>query len=171
MKTTTAVAAAVVVAIVIIGGAYAYLQYGSGSGTLAIGFTDAPVGNVSHIYLTMTDIQLDGPGNGSVNFKVNATTFDLLSLLNVTKMLGSNSVPVGNYTMIRFSVVAATATVSGHNTTLTVPSSQVKLPLNFSVIAGKTTTVVVDVTADMTNISAANNLRPVVTVKSITGPS
>ena len=171
MKTTKAFLAALVVAAVIIGGTYAYLQYGIGSGTLVIGFTDAPVAGVSHIYLTMTDIQLDGPGNTSVNFGVNATTFDLLSLLNVTKMLGSNAVPAGNYTMIRFSVTSAEATISGHNTTLTVPSSQIKLPLSFSVVSGKTTTVVVDVTADMTNVSASGNLRPVATVKSIAGPT
>lgn len=170
MKTSTGAAAAVVVAAIIISAAYLTTQLG-GSGTLAIGFTDAPVGNVSHIYLTMTDVQLDGPGNTSVNFRVNSTSFDLLSLLNVTKMMGSNSVPAGNYTMIRFTITSATATIAGSNVTLKVPSGQVKLPLSFQVSSGKTTTVVVDVTADMTNISASGNLRPVVTVKSITGPS
>lgn len=169
MKTRTA-AVAVVAATIIISAAYLTTQLG-GSGTLAIGFTDAPVGNVSHIYLAITDIQLDGTGNTSVNFRVNSTSFDLLSLLNVTKMMGSNSVSAGNYTMIRFTITSATATIAGSNVTLNVPSGQVKLPLSFQVSSGKTTTVVVDVTADMTNISTSGNLRPVVTVKSIAGPS
>jgi len=171
LKTSAALVAAVVIAAAAISAAYLVTPLTAGGGTLAIGITDSPVSNVSHIYLKISNIQLQGQGNTSVSFKVNPISFDLLSLVNVTKMLGSVSVPVGNYTMIRFTIVSATATIGASNVTLKVPSGEVKVPISFQVASGKTTTVVIDVTADMTNISASGNLRPVVTVKSVRGPS
>ncbi|MDG6987853.1 MAG: DUF4382 domain-containing protein [Nitrososphaerota archaeon] len=168
---TTVVAAIVVVAVVVVGAAAAVFLMAP-SGSLIVGVTDAPsTGAVSHIYLTITDITLQGAGNSSTTFKVNATTFDLLALQNVTKMLGKNSIPVGNYTMARFGVTAAIATVSGKNVTLTVPSGQIKVPMHFAIAAGKTTTIVLDITADMTAISASNNLRPTVTGEETVPPS
>lgn len=163
MKTTTVALAVAIVAIVVVGAA-AFVFLSAPSGSLIVGVKDAPsTGAVSHIYLTITDIVLQGSGNSSTTFKVNATTFDLLALQNVTKMLGQNSVPVGNYTMVRFGVTAAIATVNGANVTLTVPSGEIKVPMQFTIASGKTTTIVLDITADMTAISASNNLRPVVT--------
>jgi hypothetical protein len=168
---TLVVAAVVVVVVVVVGVAAAVLLM-SPSGSLIVGVTDAPsTGTVSHVYLSITDIVLQGAGNSSVTFKVNATTFDLLALQNVSKMLGKNSVPVGNYTMVRFGVTAAVATVSGKNVTLTVPSGQIKVPMHFVVAAGKTTTIVLDITADMTAISASNALRPTVTGEETIPPS
>ncbi len=163
MKTVVLIAAVVVVAVVAVGVGAAILLMGP-SGTLVVGVKDAPsTGAVSHIYLTITDITLQGSGNATTVYKVNATSFDLLALANVTKMLGKNSVPAGNYTMVRFTVTGAVATISGANVTLTVPSGEIKVPMHFTVASGKTTTVVLDIAADMTAISASHNLRPVVT--------
>lgn len=155
-------AVAGVIAVVAVG-AMAAIYLMSPSGSLVIGVKDAPsTGSVTHIYLTITDLTLQGSGNSSTTYKVNATSFDLLKLTNVTKMLGKESVPAGNYTMIRFSVTKSIATVSGANVTLTVPSGEIKVPMHFTVASGKTTTVVLDITADMTAISASHNLRPTV---------
>lgn len=161
-----------VVLVVVVAGVAAVVFLMAPSGSLIVGVKDAPsTGAVSHIYLTITDITLQGTGNSSTTFKVNATTFDLLALQNVTKMLGKNSVPVGNYTMVRFGVTKAVATVSGANVTLTVPSGQIKVPMQFTIASGKTTTIVLDITADMTAISASNNLRPTVTGEETVPPS
>jgi len=162
LKTLT-IAVAVLIMVVVVG-VVAALLLSSPGGSLVIGVKDAPsTGAVTHVYLTITDLTLQGSGNSSTSYKVNATTFDLLKLTNVTKMLGKNSVPAGNYTMVRFSVTKAIATVSGSNVTLTVPSGEVKVPVHFTVKSGKTTTVVLDIVADMTAISASHNLRPTVT--------
>lgn len=159
----TSLVAAVLV-VIVVAGAAAVLFLSSPTGSLVVGVKDAPsTGAVTHIYLTMTDLTLQGSGNSSTTYKVNATTFDLLGLTNVTKWLGKNSVPVGDYTMVRFTVTSAIATVSGANVTLKVPSGEIKVPIHFTIASGKTTTVVLDITADMTAISAANELRPVVT--------
>ncbi len=163
MKTTTVVVAVVLVAIVL-GGIGASIYLTKPTGYLVIGVKDAPSTNgVTALYLTITDIKLQGEGNASATYKVNATTFNLLKLVNITKMLGKNTVPAGNYTMVRFTVTAATATISGSNKTLTVPSGEIKVPLHFTIASGKTTTVVLDISADMTAISASHNLRPTVT--------
>lgn len=158
--------------VIVVAGAVAALFLIPSTGSLVIGVKDSPsTGAVSHIYLTITDMTLQGSGNSSTTYKVNATTFDLLKLTSVTKMLGKDSVPAGNYTMVRFSVTAATATISGSNVTLTVPSGEIKVPIHFTVASGKTTTVVLDITADMTAISSSNNLRPTVTGEETIPPS
>lgn len=170
MKSGVVVVVAAVIVIVVAGAAALILMTPSGS--LVVGVKDAPSTGVSHIYITITDIILQGgPGNTSTTFKINATAFDLLALQNVTKMLGKNSVPAGNYTMVRFGVTKATATVSGVNETLTVPSGQIKVPVHFTIASGKTTTVVLDITADMTAISASHNLRPTVVGEETVPPS
>ncbi len=170
MKQLTIVAVAVLVIVAVAAGA-AVVLLPSGGGTLSIGITDNPVQNVSHIYLTISNIQVQGAGNASTSYSSSSTKFDLLSLVNVTKMLGSAKITAGNYTMIRFDVTSAVATIAGANVTLTVPSGEIKVPLHFKIKSGSTTTVVLDITVDMTNVSASGNLRPVVTVKSISGPS
>lgn len=162
--------AAVAIVILAAAGGGAVLLYSGSGGTLVVGVTDSPT-YVSHLYLSVSDITLQGASNSTASYKVNSTQFDLLLLTNVTKMLGTNHVTAGNYTMIRFTVITATATIGGANVTLTVPSGEVKVPIHFQIQSGKTTVVVLDITADMTNVSASQNLSPVVHVKSVTGPS
>lgn len=172
MKTSTLVVIGVLIVLVVAAGAV-YLVFGTPTGTLNIRVTDAPTSGVSHIYITVSSVILQGTSNNTTSFNVNSTKFDLLSLVNVTKLLGSNSVPVGNYTMIRFNVTSAVATINGANVTLNVPSEQIKVPLHpqVQVKSGMTTTVTLDITVDATNISASGNLRPTVLVKQVTGPS
>ncbi|QQG48177.1 MAG: DUF4382 domain-containing protein [archaeon] len=173
MRSTITVAVLVLIVAAVAGAGY--LLSNRSMGTLAVGVTDSPIpSNVTHIFLTITNIVLQGESNSTVTFAVNATTFDLLKLNNITKMLGSQSVPAGNYTMIRFNVTSAIATIAGSNVTLNVPSGQVKVPLTTQKLVvkpGEKTTIVLDITPVMTNVSASYNLRPVVTVKSVSGPS
>ncbi len=163
------IAAIVVIVVAVLGGAVFFSVPSTGQGSVSIGFTDAPTQGVTHIYVTVSNIVIQGTGNTSLSYS-SETKFDLLSLLNVTKMLGSTHVPAGNYTMIRFAVTSAVATISGTNITLKVPSGEIKVPVSFQVKSGATTTIILDITADMTNIRASGNLRPVVKVKSISGP-
>lgn len=170
MKSFTVIAIAVVVLIIAGAAVYLYETNSMGRGTLSLGVTDSPMGSVSHLYLTISNIELQGNGNSSATYQAGSIQFDLLSLLNVTKLLGDVSIPAGNYTMIRFTVSSAIVTIAGVNSTLNVPSGEVKLPVHFEVRSGATTRIVLDITAGMTNISASGNLSPVVTVKSIVGP-
>lgn len=163
------IAAVAVIVIVVAAAGTAIFLLNMPTGTLDVSVTDAPTSGLSHLYLTVSNIELQG--NGNVTFNVSKTKFDLLALTNVTALLGSNKVPTGNYTMIRFTVTGAVATISGQNVTLTVPSGEIKVPYHVQVSSGKTTSITLDITADMTNTSASGNLRPVVTVKQYIGPS
>ncbi len=162
---------AVLVTALIVGGAAAYFLTLGPTGTLAVGVTDAPVpSNVSHLYLTITDITLQNDAGASYVYKVNATTFDLLHLANLTKFLGASQVPTGNYTMLRFNVTSAVATVAGANVTVNVPSAEMKVAFSsqkLEVRQGASVTLVLDINPMMTNISSSLNLRPEVTIKSI----
>ena len=170
--TNTAIIIGIIVIILIAGfGVYFYLgKNTTSSGTLALQVKDSPVGTVSHIYLNVTNIKLQGNANSSTTYSVGPFSFDLLALVSVSKALGNVSIPVGNYSMIRFTIQSAIATIAGVNVSLTVPSSQVKVPISFEIKSGKTTTIVLDITADETLISASNNLRPVVTGQVTSGP-
>src|SRR3990172_4382494 len=113
---------------------FGYTQ--GGNGILSIGITDAPSEDISHIYITISSIELQGRDNSTIAYSQGPIQFDLISLVNVTKMLGNVSIPAGNYTMIRFAVTSAVATLGGTNVTLKVPSDQVKVPLHFQIQPG-----------------------------------
>jgi Domain of unknown function (DUF4382) len=156
----------IVLVMLIAGGAGAYYGLFSSSayGTVSIGIKDQPVQSISHLYLTISNIELQGNENSTSTFQSGSTSsFDLLSLVNVSKMLGSASVRPGNYTMIRFTVVSAIASIAGQNVTLNVPSDEVKVPIHFEITSGKVTTIILDITADNALISSSMNFRPVVT--------
>src|SRR5579875_3761752 len=135
MKNIVAAIAIAVVFLVAAGAAIglAYTRSSASDGTLAIGVHDSPIAGETHLYLTISNIELQGSDNNTVTYQKGSVTFDLLSLVNVSKMLGNVSVPSGNYTMIRFSILSATAVIGGVNVTLNVPSLQVKVPLSFEI--------------------------------------
>ena len=168
-KSTLYLALAIIVIIVAASGVALYYGSIGSMGTLSVQVKDA-TSNVSNLYLTISNIELQGSGNSTTTFKTSSITFDLLALVNVSKILGNDSVPAGNYTMIRFTIVSAVATVSGVNETLTVPSGQMKVPTQFQVASGKTTVIVLEINPGQINISASRNLRPVVTPH-VSGPS
>jgi len=175
MKSSLAAGLIVVLAVAVGGVLFLGSPVSGQTGTVTVGVTDSPpASNVTHIYVTITDIAFQGGNsNTTVNFRVNSTEFDLLALQNVTKLVGTNSIPVGNYTMIRFNVTSAVATIAGANVTLNVPSNQVKIPFasqKIQVKSGLDTKIVLDITPDLTHISSSYNLRPVVTLKSVVGP-
>lgn len=156
---------------VIIAATWVALYYDTvrSTGTLTVQVKDA-TSNVSNLYLTISNVELQGSGNSTTTFKTVTITFDLLAFVNVTRILENDSVLVGNYTMIRFTIVSAVATIDGVNESLTVPSTHVRVPTQFQVTSGKTTTIVLEINPGWINISASRNLRPVVTPQ-VSGPS
>ncbi len=146
------------------------LYYSNPTGTLSMEVKDSPISGVSHIYLTISNITLQGTGNLTTTFKTGQVTFDLLALINVTKTLGNVAIHPGNYTMIRFTIVSANVAIAGLNVSLTVPSGEIKVPIHFEIASGKTTVITLDIAVNQTEISTSYNLRPVVTGE-VTGPS
>jgi hypothetical protein len=166
--------AAIIMNVLLVSGTAAgvhYLAPSIGDGTVSLGFQGTPESGVSHIYLTVREIDFQGGVNTTDSVYLNSpVTFDLLSLVNVAHILGDVSVSSGHYNMIRFIVSPAMATISGHNVTLKLPSGEVKVPIQFQVVHGDTTSIILTISADDTLIIHNHILRPVVT-GAVIGPN
>ena len=76
-----------------------------------------------------------------------SASFDILQLRNVSKLLGSTSVPEGTITSMRLNISSVVATTTtGAHPELVVSSGKLEVPLasNGEVRTGMTTSVVVD---------------------------
>jgi hypothetical protein len=158
------IAAVIVVAVVVIGAGYFLATYyapsnPSNTGTIRLFMTDPPhySNNITSINITFTEIdlnQVNSTGNETwIVLTSNATTIDLLQIVNATQSLGSFSVPVGNYSQIRFMTSNATAMINNQTTNLTIPSGaetglKVHFQTPFQITANGTLTMTIDITAD-----------------------
>jgi hypothetical protein len=141
-----------------------YVSAGLVNGTSSVGFQGSPENGVPHIYLNITEIDFQGGSNTTDSTYLSSpVTFDLLSLVNVTRMLGDVSISPGHYTMVRFVVSNAVAMINGQNVTLKVPSGEVKVPIQFNIVHGQITSIVLTISPDDTQIVQNHILRPVVT--------
>jgi hypothetical protein len=171
------VVAAIIINALVISGAFVGAHFVAPKiydGTVSVGFQGTPEKGVSHIYLTVREIDFQGGVNTTDSAYLNSpVTFDLLSLVNVTRMLGDVPVSPGHYNMIRFDISSAVATISGKNVTLHVPGpgndGDVKVPVQFDVVRGQTTSIVLTISADDTLIIHNHILRPVIT-GAVAGP-
>jgi hypothetical protein len=157
MKTTTVVLGIVVVVAV---GLFALGMVGttSATATLNLYMTDPPRydSDVKSINITFTRIELNqvvGDNESWITLSGNATTIDLLSIINSSTRLGSFLVPVGNYTQIRFSVSTATALIGNDTVTLTIPSgNETGLKVHFGqplvLGSGASVNMTIDIRAD-----------------------
>jgi len=119
---------AVVLALLALSVGGAYLLYAPGRLTLSI--TDPPPqpydSSISAITVTFTRIEIHSAGAGNDSgwhTIITGGTVDLMKILNVSKVLGTTSIPAGKYTEIRFSISQTIIIVSGVNVDYTVPSA------------------------------------------------
>jgi len=109
------------------------LQSTTQSGRLNVYLTDAPLGDVASATVTISKVYLIGGSEESGHrFTITDTTaeYDLLTLQDgVTALLGSASIPAGDYTQLRLVVDQATITLVPGVTFLDGSSSQaLKVP-------------------------------------------
>jgi hypothetical protein len=158
------IAAVIVVAVVVIGAGYFLATYyapsnSSNTGTIRLFMADPPhySNNITSINITFTEIdlnQVNSTGNETwIVLTSNITTIDLLQIVNVTQNLGSFSVPVGNYSQIRFMATNATAVIDNQIAHLPIPSgAETGLKVHFQtplqITANGTVTITIDITAD-----------------------
>lgn len=122
------------------------------TGTLAAQITDPPnvPAGVTGVYITYTDIKVHmvGSDNNTWDTVANTGSLDLMSVVNISETVGSNSVPVGTYNLVRFDIASATVTYNGKNFTASVPSNQITIPINgggINVAAGGNVGFLIDV--------------------------
>ncbi len=123
-----------------------------GQGMLVLKITDAPSDlNISEALVTISSIEVHqavgGDNNTSASWFIiveEAQTFDLISLINVTDVLGSEELSAGVYTQIRLHVDQALVTIDGVQHNLTIPSKTIKLVSGFQILENVTTTLILD---------------------------
>jgi Domain of unknown function (DUF4382) len=138
---------AVILLILIVGAVSGYFFYTRYvQGTVVLSITDPPQASPSsgqqydptilHIYLTFATIEihqggLGNPGNGSWYAIVGSQkTVDMISVLTVSKNLGSARLATGTYDQLRLPVSSVVVTFSKlGNVTYTVPSDSVKVSI------------------------------------------
>ncbi len=122
-----------------------------GVGHLVLKITDAPDDlNISHANITISQIQVHRSAFGNNTsagwFTVvnNSQTFDLVSLHNVTALLGNVNLSSGWYTQIRLTVEKAMLTINGSVYNCKIPSKTIKLVTPFRISGSTTTTLTLD---------------------------
>jgi len=145
-------------------------------GTLKILVTDAPIRDLKHLNITIDSFEVHRNETDewlTIRIEDGRASFDLLALKNgnITEEAAVDTIPAGNYTMIRMHVVEGleftNATIDDEASTvipLNVPSEKIKIPVHFEIKAEETTTVILDITADSVHIASnpEHNFRPVV---------
>ncbi|MGC8645283.1 MAG: DUF4382 domain-containing protein [Thermoplasmata archaeon] len=118
----SAVIAIAVVIVAVAAGVAIYEYYGT-MGTLRVAVADAPVGNVSAVYITFSSIALHGNSSGWTNYSLSSRTVDIydLTVSNAT-ILGNLTVHSGKYTMIRVYITNVVVTIGGVNETFRLAS-------------------------------------------------
>lgn len=123
-----------------------------GEGMLVLKITDAPSDlNISEALVTISSVEVHQAVGGDNNTSASwytiveeAQTFDLISLINVTDVLGSEELSAGVYTQIRLHVDQALVTIDGVQHNLSIPSAEVKLVSGFQILENETTTLILD---------------------------
>ncbi len=182
--------AAVILVILIIGGVSGYFFYTRYvQGTVVLSISDPPLAqpgrgqqydpSILHIYLTFASIEihqggLGNPTNSSWYTIVGSQkTVDMISILTVSKILGSARLATGTYDQLRFPVSAAVVTFSNFgNVTYTIPSDSLKVSITgggFQSSPGATMNLRLTLFFDSNEILAMNgHLTPHATAQIVT---
>jgi len=155
----------------------AYLYYAPSH--LALTLSDPPPtpysNNITAIYVTLTTIEIHAANAGNSGWQTLATdvTVNLMTTLSTPKLLGTTQLPPGRYTELRFFASQAIITISGSNSTYTIPSGNqtgIKVPVTgggFHIYGGQTMTVQLDLSFNNNEImnNPTMTLTPVATAK------
>ena len=151
---------AVVLAMIIIGAIAGYIFYTSYvPGTLTLTITDpaqAPPGSSQQYDPTITDIYVNmsgfqahvagqGDNSGWTPMAISTQRIDMMTVLNVSKILGTMKFSAGKYDSFRFNVTGVKVNfVNGTTASYTVPSGALKVPIpngGFQITATSSVTV------------------------------
>src|SRR6266568_3990440 len=124
-----------VVLVLVVVGAVAGVLFEAPSNT-QISIRDPPQQSygptIQGIYVTFTSIEVhvaNAHNDSGWTTITTSATVNLLTVLNVSKVLGKAQVPAGKYTELRFNVSKVVVTISGLDVTYTIPSGSLKVPI------------------------------------------
>lgn len=137
-------------------------------GTLEIRVTDKPNPFISAINLTAESVEVHRGDTGEWSTVVEGPiTFDLIAVTGIEELLGSETLPAGEYTQVRLSITSATIVEDSEEVEARVPSDVLKVVRPFTITAGLTTIATLDFDAEQSVVKQGTGgylLRPVVTL-------
>jgi hypothetical protein len=138
------------------------------AGTLDIKVTDAPVQDLSSLNITVDQFEVHQQETGqwiNVTITSGQVTFDLVKLRNMTQDAALEQIAPGNYTKIRMHIRSAIAQIGdGDVVTVRFPPSKLDVIIHFEVMAGQTTSIILDIQVDTIKIAEnpQHNVTPVI---------
>ena len=146
-----------------------------GTGNFKLYLTDQPIDNAEEIWVTISEINVHKEGEGFLTIYSEVKTYDLLKLRSQEEKILDITLEEGTYTQIRLVVVSGQIFIDGKPHEMTVASSEVKIPLVFTVMDGRDVEILLDFEADESIhihvVEAGQSkqyiLTPVIKVKSI----
>ncbi|MBA7678851.1 hypothetical protein ES703_87129 [subsurface metagenome] len=144
-----------------------------GTGNFMLYLTDQPIDNAEEILVTISEINIQKAEEGFSTVWAGTHTYDLLKLRSQKEKILDITLGEGMYTQIRLVVASGQIVIDGETYDMTVPSSEVKIPVVFNIMDGDVVEIVLDFEAEH-SIQVVNAgqieeyiLRPVIRVKSI----
>lgn len=112
------------------------------NGVLNLSVYDAPVTNISAVYITFSNLSLHGVQTGWTNYSTSNKTIDILNVTSANaSLLDSLSLSYQEYTMIRLYIHNITVTTDGTNVSFRMGAPFAFVNLPFNVTTSKTTNV------------------------------
>ncbi|MBS3820050.1 DUF4382 domain-containing protein [bacterium] len=144
-------------------------------GNFQIYLTDQPISieDAEHIYVNLSEIKAQKTEEGFLSLGTEQQQFDLIQLQDKEKIFVDTELEKGTYTQIRLIVESGEVVMDGETHSMTIPSSEVKIPVVFHVLQGGTTEIVLDFEAKKSimvvkaGVTGQYILRPVIKVKNI----
>lgn len=111
--------AVVVIILGVAGASYVYEASGVSGSTVTFKAADAPIGNISAVYVTFSSVEVHANSTGWTNYSVGEKTVNILgtTATNAT-ILGKFTLKPQIYTMFRIYISKVVVDVAGVNTTM-----------------------------------------------------
>ncbi len=147
---------------------------GHDSGNFRIMLTDEPIPDATAIMVDISSISVHATGGAFQTVMTGPQTVNLLRLQGEELQIANTELAQGSYTEIRLEVTSGNIVIGGETFEMTVPSSEVKIPVQFEVTSSGATRILLDFDAaeSIQVVHAGQSggyiLRPVIKVMSVT---
>jgi len=144
-----------------------------GTGNFKLFLTDQPIEDADEIWVTISEISVQREDESFLTAWIGTKTYDLLKLRDKEEEIVAITLEAGTYTQIRLVVSEGEIVIDDVAYPMTVPSSEVKIPVVFDIMADRDAEILLDFEAkhSIHVVSAGGSeqyiLRPVIRVKSI----
>ena len=126
--------------------------------------------DISKVEITISSIEVHkanmNNNSGWSTIVEEPRTYDLIEIIDVYEIIGSNTLEAGKYTQIRLNVDSASAVINGVEYDLIVPSDKIKIVRNFDIIENETTMLILDFDAYSSVIKSGDKyeFKPVIQI-------